>query len=73
MALGMIVQQKLGEAVNTIQTLAKDNRPFVIRCVHCSALCPSNGPKQTFAFIALAYDMSLNVCVCTNCLTKAGF
>lgn len=70
MALGMIAQQKLGEAMNTINNLAQDRRPFVIRCIYCNTACVSVGPEQTFAFIALAYDMSLNVCVCMNCLKK---
>lgn len=68
--LPAIAQRKLGEAVNTINNLAQDRRPFVIQCIYCNTACASVAPEQTFAFIALAYDMSLNVCVCMDCLKR---
>ncbi len=63
-------QQQMAAAVQFIAELAADRRTFIVTCLHCNKLCDSGSPEPTFAFVTLTYDMSLNVCICLDCLTK---
>ena len=61
-------EQQLEKTKEVINALAQDRRTFIVNCIYCNKACNSAGPMQTFAFMILKYDMSLNVCICTDCL-----